>query len=59
MICYRDMTFCLLSKDCATAECPRHVTKDVEAGAEEMGLGLAMADCSSTCKTGFQPKEGA
>jgi len=53
------MTFCLLSKDCATAECPRHVTPDVEAGAEEMGLGLAMADCSSTCRTGFQPKEGA
>ena len=57
MICYRDMTFCTRSDDCAVQDCSRKITESIKAGAERMGLGLATADMSLRCATGFRPKK--
>lgn len=56
MICYRDMTFCSRSKDCANTDCFRMVDEEVEQGAAQMGLDIAYADMSDLCEHGFTPK---
>jgi len=49
MICYRDMTFCSRSSECANEACFRYVTGSVRFNANEMGLPLALSDMSKTC----------
>ena len=56
MICYKDMTFCTRSDDCAIKDCFRQITQEVRDGAKRMGLGLGMGDMSQRCETGFVPK---
>lgn len=50
MICYRDRAFCLWSathqadKRCVNEECPRCITDEDRAGAEQYGMPFSMAD---------------
>lgn len=54
MICYRDMTFCIAK--CATVDCSRKYTPEVQAAADEWWGGIndqggpvAVSDFSPTC----------
>lgn len=50
MICYRDMTFCADDDKCGEKFCSRRLTADDEAKAAKMGIPVAFANFSSTCK---------
>jgi len=39
MLCYRDQSYCNSSNTCAT-ECPRRVTEEIRAAAQERKLGI-------------------
>ena len=48
MLSYKDRTFC--KSDCTNTDCSRYVFEAVEKAAAQVGLPIAYADFSDTCK---------
>ena len=63
MICYRDMTFCSMSKDCKNQDCYRRFTDEMDKDAQKWWGGEGYPLCVSNMKDteycpGFIPNEG-
>lgn len=50
MLCYRDMSFCADSGECATEMCPRYLSSDVFYEAGVFGLPVSVAQFKDGCK---------